>query len=428
MVFSPLLLLKKKNFLPFFLTQFFGAFNDNAYKLAMLTLISYHLSAVQAQSEHYQALAGALYILPFFLFSAVAGQLADKYDKATIARGVKSFEILLMAVGGYAFYHKSIILMMIVLAGMGVHSAFFGPIKYAILPDHLPREKLLTATALVEASTFLAIFLGTTLGSLVVYSSAEVSHAVFLINGTAILGLVASFFIPAAASKASNLKIDWRIWPSTREMLKGDFVNREILPVIFGISWFWLIGAVMLTKLPDYTHYVLKAQPSVFAFFLALFSLGIAAGSLTISYLLADKITLHLVPIAMGLLSLFALDLYLASPKVEMDIPLQSFTQFFANINHIRITFDFFFFSFCGGLIVVPLYTYLQVASEDRMRARTIATNNIFNALFMIIGSCLVMILLYFNVGISLVFLLLSILNTITAGVWIILYLIVRKR
>ena len=161
-------LLKERRFLPLFLTQFFGAFNDNAFKLAMLTMISYHLSHSQAQSEYYQALAGALFILPFFLFSATSGQLVDKYDKALMTRLVKVFEVILMIMGSFAFYQGNIFFMMLTLTGMGIHSAFFGPIKYAILPDHLPKQDILRATGLIEASTFLAILLGTTLGTLAI--------------------------------------------------------------------------------------------------------------------------------------------------------------------------------------------------------------------------------------------------------------------
>ena len=417
-------LLKKKAFLPLFLTQFFGAFNDNAFKLSILTLISYQLSTSQGESEHYQAIAGALFILPFFLFSATAGQLADKYDKALMSKWVKLFELLLMIIGGYALYQHHIFLMLATLTGMGIHSTFFGPIKYAILPDHLPRQELLAATSLIEASTFLAILLGTTLGTLAIGgSNSPVSYAIFLTNLVAILGLVSSFFIPPCPPKDSTLSVDWHLWHATKDMLKASLGNLRILPAILAISWFWLIGAVMLTKLPDYIHYVLRAGASVFAVFLALFSIGIALGSLTINRLLGGKITLSYVPLTMLLLSVFAIDLYWASPTGVTDSGLQSLRQFFSQLNQIRITLDFFLFSFSSGLFVVPLYTYLQIASEENRRARTIATNNIFNALFMVIGSIFVMLLLHFNVGITMVFLILAILNSLAAiGLWLLLY------
>lgn len=417
-------LLKKRTFLPLFLTQFFGAFNDNAFKLSMVTLISYHLSSSQTWSEYYQAIAGALFTLPFFLLSTTAGQLADKYDKAIMTRLVKALELLLMSIGGYALYQGSIPLMLIILTGMGIHSTFFGPIKYAILPDHLPREQLLTATALIEASTFIAILLGTTLGALSIGSAkTHVGMAVFITNLVAIFGFVASLFIPSAKSKLPDLKVDWHLWRSANTMIRDTMSNRRIFPAILAISWFWLIGAVMVTKLPDYTHYVLGASGSVFSIFLALFSIGIALGSMAINHILAGEITLRYVPLSMILLSVFATDLYFASPTIVIDeSSLLSLSQFFLKPSHIRIMADFFLFSFCGGLFSVPLYTFLQISSSDGSRARTLAANNILNALFMVTGMVFVMVLLHFNVGIATVFLILAVLNALAAlAMWIML-------
>lgn len=417
-------LLKKKTFLPLFLTQFFGAFNDNAFKLSMLTLISYHLSNTQAQSEKYQALSGALFTIPFFLFSATAGQLADKFDKAIMTRLVKLFEVVLICIGSFALYQGSIYLMLATLTGMGIHSTFFGPIKYAILPDHLPKDNLLKATGLIEASTFIAILLGTTLGALSIGSKrAHVGYAIFVINSLAILGLIASCFIPAAPSKVNALKLDWNVWRSTKMMLKEALGNFRVFSTILAISWFWLIGAVMLTKLPDYTHYVLGANTSVFAVFLALFSIGIALGSLSISYLLDEKITVAYVPLSMLLLSFFAVDLYWITPEVAETVALLSPLEFFISLANLRITIDFFLFSFCCGLFVVPLYTYLQISCCEGKRARTIAINNIMNALFMVVGTILVMVLLHFNVKIATVFLIMAILNAgVACMLWFLLH------
>ena len=419
-------LLRERVFLPLFLTQFFGAFNDNAFKLSILTLISYHLSAYQAQSEHYQALAGALFTLPFFLFSATAGQLADKYDKARLTRWVKGVEIVLMIIGSIALVQSSIILMMVTLAGMGIHSTFFGPIKYAILPDHLPRSKLLTATGLIEASTFLAILVGTILGTIAIGNTkAHIIYAVILINIAAVTGFVSSLYIPDAPPKTTTYKVDWHLWYVTRRMLGDVINNKNIYPAIFCISWFWLIGAIMLTKLPDYTHYVLHANTSVFALFLALFSIGIAVGSLTISKILKGAITLRYVPVAMLSLSIFAFDLYWATPEITVvkNTPLLSLSQYLSVGAYWRITLDFFLFSFGGGLFVVPLYTYLQISCDDNMRARTIAANNIYNALAMVIGSVLVMVMLKLKLAIAMVFLVMSIGNTLAALIiWFLLW------
>ncbi|KTD23363.1 2-acylglycerophosphoethanolamine acyltransferase [Legionella lansingensis] len=420
MGFPTAYLLKSRRFLPLFLTQFFGAFNDNAFKLAMLTLISYHVSTSSMQSEKYQAIAGALFTIPFFLFSATAGQLADKFDKARLAIAVKILEVILMIIGSFALYLQNVFLMMLTLTGMGIHSTFFGPIKYAILPNHLFRKELLGGTSLIEASTFLAILFGTTLGALTIGStSPHPGYAVALTNLVAWLGLASSIFIPKALPKVSELKIDWNVGRATIQMMKAAMTNHKVLPAIFTISWFWLLGTVILTKLPDYTHYVLKAQPTVFAFFLALFSIGIALGAISIGHLLAGKITLRYVPPCMLLLSFFGIDLYLASPKALTVDSLQSLIVFLSQLNSLRITADFFLFSVSAGLFIVPLYTYLQVVSDETLRARTIATNNIFNALFMIIGSAFVMFLIYLNMSIPMVFLILAILNALTAvGLW----------
>jgi MFS family permease len=418
-------LLKERTFLPLFLTQFFAAFNDNAFKLAMLTLISYHLAQSQTLSEHYQALAGALFIFPFFLFSATAGQLADKYDKAKMTRYVKVLELLLMIVGAFGLYQGSILLMMVTLAGMGIHSAFFGPIKYAILPDHLPRKDLLQATGLIEASTFMAILLGTTMGTLSIGSvEGHVYVAIVLTLLAAVAGLVASFFIPKAPSSLHDLDVDWHVWRATFAMIHSIWQEMNILIPILSLSWFWLIGAVILTKLPDFTHYVLGANTTVFALFLALFSIGIGVGSIVIGRLLSGRITLAYVPISMLALSGFIFDLYwTTNPLVSSTEPLVGLVVFFHTFAHWRIAFDLFMLAFSAGLFIVPLYTYLQIACDPKARARTIAANNIVNALFMVFGTVMVMVLLYFTVSIAHVFMILSILNALfVLGIWIMLW------
>lgn len=407
-------LLSERYYLPLFLTQFFGAFNDNAFKLAILTLISYQLSYSQQQSEFYQALAGGIFTVPFFIFSATAGQLADKYNKSIMIRWIKLWEVLLMILGGFGLYYRNIGLMMTILAGMGVHSTFFGPIKYSILPEHVPQKRLLGATALIEASTFIAILTGTVMGSLSV-GSKQVWMAILLTNGIAWAGFCSCWFIPSAPMSNPDLSIDWNLPRATWLMLKQIFNNRPVVPVILAISWFWLIGVVMLIKLPDYTHYVLKADQQVFAVFLALFSIGIALGALSISRLQRGTITLEYVALIMLLVSIFAFDLYQVSSDIETGNGLSNLKMFLSKFNHWRIMFDFFSFSFAGGMFVVPLYTYLQVHGLAGEKSRTIAANNIVNAIFMVFGSLLVMLLLKLDLSISGVFLTLAVLNCIAA-------------
>jgi len=409
-------LLKKRTFLPIFLTQFFGAFNDNAFKLAMLTLISYHLSASQDQSEQYQVMASALFIMPFFFLSAIAGQLADKFDKARMVRCIKTFEVFLMLIGGLGLYFGNIVLLMATLTGLGVHSTMFGPIKYAILPDHLPKSKLVGATALIESSTFLAILFGTIFGTLCIGGVGEGTRYAFLLTTLiAILGLLASCYIPPAPSKTMDLTVDWQVWRSTYRIMKEVHGMPKRRLVIYALSWYWLVGTVFLIKLPDYTNFVLHGDPSVFAVFLALFSIGVGSGSLTINRILRDGLSLRFVPYSMLLLSIFAVDLYIASPAVHDRAALYAVGSFFLYAQHVRLAADLFFIAFSGGLFAVPLYAYLQITSEASARARTIAANNIYNALFMVAGSLLVMCLLYFKLTITAVFLVIAILNALAA-------------
>ncbi|MFA6303346.1 MAG: MFS transporter [Legionella sp.] len=409
-------LLSDRRFLPLFFTQFFGAFNDNAFKLSMLTLISYRLSHTQAQSGYYQALAGALFILPFFLLSATSGQLVDKYDKAFLARLVKVFELLLMIVGSCALYFQSLPLLLLILTGMGIHSTFFGPIKYAILPDLLAKEDLLAATGLVEASTFIGILLGTTLGTLSIGTAASTPYAaMFMVLTAAFLGLVASLFIPSVASGCSSLRVNFNIFSATFLMLRQASKVPGILLVILSLSWFWLLGTVIVTKLPDYTHFVLGANPNVFALFLALFSIGIALGSITIKFILRGQNRLTMVPYAMFGCTVFTADLYWASPNVSLASSLQGITELLSGFNGWRLALDFFCLAICAGLYTVPLYTFLQVASQSENRARIIAANNIYNAFFMVLGTLWLMALVYWNFSIPQVFLLLALVNGMVA-------------
>lgn len=425
MSLNSLYLLKERRFLPLFITQFFGAFNDNAFKLAMLTLISYRLSTTQAQSEFYQAVASALFIIPFFIFSAVSGQCADKYDKALLTRLIKVFEVVLIIIGGIGLYNSSIFLMMITLTGMGIHSAFFGPIKYAILPDHLAQKELLVATGLIEGSTFLAILFGTTLGTISIGINNSIPYfAICITLIAAFIGLFASLFIPPAPSSSVDLKVDIQLWRATLSMLKQARKAPGLLMAILTISWFWLVGAVLLTKLPDYCHYVLGANTTVFALFLALFSIGIALGSLCINFILRGRITLTLVPAAMLAFTCFIFDIYWASPVTEVGDVLLTLSTFFTYFKHWRIAIDLFMLGFCGGLFVVPLYTYLQVTSPVESRGRTIAANNIYNSLAMVIGTGIVMLLLHFSISIPKVFFLFSILNALVA---VLLFFYLRK-
>ncbi len=414
-------LLGDRCYRPLFFTQFFGAFNDNAFKLAMLTLISFYLNQSEEASQFYQALSGTVFTIPFFLFSATAGQLADKFNKAIIARWIKVFECFLIAFGSFALYLGNIYLLMAILCGMGIHSTFFGPVKYAILPELLKQERLLAGTALIEASTFIAILLGTSLGALTV-GHESVFWAILLTNVVAWLGLLSSLYIPLDLHEAKTLSIDWHFFRATYQMLKQSLHQPLILAIILAISWFWLIGAVVMIKLPDYVRFVLIANNKVFALFLILFSIGIASGSLAINYFLKGKVTLKWVPLALLLMSVFAFDLYYLPPHTLRGAGsnhLQNLHQFVSALPNWRAIVDFFALCFCGGMYIVPCYTLLQTKSPISHRSRTIAANNILNAAFMVLGSLLVMLLLEINVSIQGVFLVLAICNLfVCASIW----------
>lgn len=273
----PFYLLKVQRFLPFFLTQFFGALNDNVFKLSVLTLIAFYLSDA-IQGPLYQALGAGLFTLPFFLFSASAGQLADKYDKAFLMRCIKCIEIAFMMLGSIGIYYKNIPGMMAVIFLMGLHSTFFGPLKYAILPEQLEHKELLAGNAFVEAGTFIAILIGTILGSVFIPQSnlflqSGLKWVCVTIISIAFLGALASFFIPSnqfLKQKNANLKIDWFFLSATRTVWCESKKHPYIYSSIIGISWFWFIGATLITEFPVYVKYTLGAEKNVFTFFFSI--------------------------------------------------------------------------------------------------------------------------------------------------------------
>lgn len=382
-------LLKKRKFLPLFITQFFGAFNDNAYKLAMLTLIGFQLVESEFKVQEYQSLGTAIFTLPFFLFSALAGEIADKYDKSRLIRIIKLFEIIFLVVGTIGLMNGHIAILMSTLFLMGLHSSFFGPIKYSILPDHLNRDEIIGGTALIEASTFIAILLGTLLGSLSIRSQFGIEVTSAMLLSFALIGWGSSFFIPSTKAASPQLKVNYNFLKSTWMIVRDLGRHRTIWVSVIGISWFWLVGAVILTELPAFTKFVLLSSNHIFSWFLALFSIGIAVGSLVVNRLLKGKIDAKYVPISLIGISIFLIDLFLASPKVPSVMPSQLLTlsEFLHHFSHWRISFDLFALSACGGVYIVPLYALLQDKSEQSHRSRNIAANNILNALFMVLGA-----------------------------------------
>ena len=383
-------LLRQRRFLPLFITQLLGALNDNVIKNAMVVLLTFQAAGWTTLTPGLLAnLAAGIFILPFFLFSATAGQLADKYDKAQLARLVKLLEILIVLVAGAGFMARRIEILFVALFLLGLHSTLFGPIKYAILPQHLRADELVSGNALVEAGTFIAILGGTLLGGLL----AAAPGATLWITLAGLLvasgGYFAARFIPVAVPPAPTLRVSRNPFTETWRNLAAARKNRPAFAAILGISWFWLYGALFLAQFPAYAKNILGGDETVVTLLLATFIIGIGAGSLLCARLSrhnpARSLALVL-PGSLGL-SVFAFDLYFASPAASTaGAPLSAWALL--HVSGIwRILADLTLLGLCGGLFSVPLYTLLQQRSSVDHRARMVAANNICNALFMVVGA-----------------------------------------
>ncbi|GAB1393624.1 hypothetical protein MASR1M60_17880 [Rhodocyclaceae bacterium] len=388
-------LLRTKRFLPLFVTQFLGALNDNVLKNALVVLLTFQAGQwTTLRPELLANLAAGLFILPFFLFSATAGQLADKYDKARLARQVKILEIAIVLVAGAGFVLHSLTVLMVSLLLLGLHSTLFGPLKYAILPQHLKEEELVGGNALIEAGTFVAILLGTLLGSLL--AGADEATGVIPLIGLAIAvaGYLASRSIPDAPAPVPDLVLNLNPLSETWRNIRFAKENRTVFPSILGISWFWLYGALFLTQFPAYAKNILGGGETTVTLLLAVFTLGIGIGSLLCARISAGRIEIGLVPLGSIGLTLFGLDLVFASPAAAHAVePLGALA-----LLHLpgtwRILADVALIGLFGGLFIVPLYALVQQRSSATHRARIIAANNIFNALFMVLGALSAVLLL----------------------------------
>lgn len=390
-------LLKQRRFLPFFSTQFLGAFNDNVFKNALLLLIAFH--AVQYSSTDTDILnniAAGLFILPFFLFSAIAGQFADKYEKSDVIRILKLIELATMACAAVAFYFQSLWGLLGVLFMMGTQSAFFGPVKYSIIPQYLAEDELVSGNALVEMGTFLAILLGTAGAGIVMQLDQATLWVSVLVCLLALLGCFASLWVPRVGAVAPTMRINLNPFTETVSILRYAYSNRTVFLAILGISWFWFLGASYLTQLPNYSIEILASQKSVVTLLLCVFSIGIGVGSLLCDKLSGHRIEIGLVPLGSLGLSLFGIDLYFASdfPAVES---LRSLGEFLALEGAIRVLVDMALIGVFGGFFIVPLYALVQHRSAPEHRARVIAANNVLNALLMVVAALTAIFLLGFG-------------------------------
>lgn len=387
-------LLSQRRFAPFFGVQFLGALNDNLFKNTMVILFAFKASS-EAESGFLTNLAAGLFILPFFLFSAVAGQLADKYEKSRIMRTIKAAEIGIMAVGAIGFFTGSTLLLFITLFLMGAHSAFFGPVKYSILPQHLKEEELMTGNALVEMGTFLAILIGTIAGGILAGSRniAAVSGGIL---GIALLGYAASRKIPSAPPVVPHLKLNWN--PFSQAVVLTRLIRKKeaLFNSILGISWFWFFGGTLLAQVPNFTKHMLHADEGVVTLLLSVFSLSIGVGAILCAKLSRGEIELGLVPIGAFGMTVFLADLaFIAYPPA--GAALMGVGALFDGPwagTGIRVMADLGLVGLSGSLFIVPLYALIQARADAESRSRVIAANNIFNALFMV-GSALITMALF---------------------------------
>jgi MFS family permease len=409
-------LLRERRYAPFFWTQFFGAANDNVFKNAFVVFVTFEAAGrLAVDAGMIVNLIGAVFILPFMLFSATSGQLADKYEKSRLIRAIKLLEIAIMTIGLAGFVLGSVALLFVALALLGIHSTLFGPVKYAILPQHLSDEELVGGNGLVEAGTFVAILLGTIAGGLVVAVKPDGARfAGALVIAIAVAGWLVSRRIPYTPAVAPQLVINWNPFTETWRNLVIARENSVVWRSMLGISWFWFYGAIYLAQLPAFTQRVLGGDEHVFTLLLALFSIGIGIGSLLCERLSGRRVEVGLVPLGSIGLSLFAVDLWLAARHMSAAAPA-GITAFIAVAAHWRVAIDIVLLGVFGGFYTVPLYALIQARSQPSHRARIIAANNILNALFIIASAAVAITFLSAGVSIPQLFLVVGIMNALVA-------------
>ncbi|PZO71868.1 MAG: MFS transporter [Pelagerythrobacter marensis] len=388
-------LLRTRRFAPLFVTQLLNAFNDNLFKNAMVLFVVYSIYNSEEAEGQFSAIASAVFILPFFVLSALAGQLADMRDKARIIRMVKAAEIGIMLVGaaglvmafeGIAVHSVAIPLMLTALFGMGVHSTFFGPIKYAILPQHLHPQEVLAGTGLVEAGTYIAILAGTILAGWI-----PVEWAAIGVVAVAVIGYVISRQVPPAPPEIAAEPLDFHILRSSIALIRNTAQDKRVFLAIMAISFFWTIGAVLFIQFPPLAKNVLTASKEVASVFLVIFSIGVAIGSISINALLKGTVSARYSPMSVIGMGLFVVAFYFVCrawiPHPEDG--LMNVRQFIAQPLAVPLLLSLLGVAVMGGMFVVPLYAFLTTFVEKSQAARTIAANNIVNSGAMTVGSLL---------------------------------------
>ena len=416
-------LFSQRRFLPFFVTQFLGALNDNLFKNALLVIVvSSAVAGSDSNTNFITNLAAGLFILPYFLFSTTAGQLADRYDKAMLIRRIKFAEIVLMLLGCFALWLGDVAWMLAILFALGVQSAFFGPIKYSIMPQHLGSNELLAGNAQVGMGTFTSILLGTLIGGWLVTADQGPIYVGALAVGFAIIGWLSSRQIPDAPSLSTEgeNKVGFNPFPVTAQNYRLARENPLVFHCILGISWFWLYGGAFLTQVPNFAVAVLHGHPTLISVLLAAFIVGVALGALLCHRFSRGNVEPGLVPLGGLGLSVFAIDLFFTSmsyqagnPVGETIMPLQFLTMG----TGMHIMLDLMFIGMFGGFLIVPLYSMIQERTSGDKRARVISINNIFNALYMVFGALLgIVFLSILGWTIPQFFLAIAVLNMLVLG------------
>ena len=401
-------LMREKRFLPFFCTQFLGALNDNVFKTALITMAVFHTADLTTLNGTAVAtLLPGIFILPFFLFSATAGQIADKYEKSQLIRLVKIFEVVLMLIAALGFLLHVFWLLVLALLMMGMHSTLFGPVKYAYLPQHLTEPELVGGNGMVEMGTFIAILLGQIIGAgLGMHEGGELGTGLSIVS-LALLGYFASKQIPSSPAAEPSLKINWNPITETGRNIAFIWKSQQIWLAIIGVSWFWFYGATLLAQFPVFAKDVLHGDESIFILLLAIFSVGVGVGSLLCEKLSKGIVEIGLVPIgAMGMMA-FGVDLYTASASGIVDW---------------RLLADIGLIGFFGGVYIVPLYALIQSRAQKTHQSRVIAANNILNALFMVISAVFAMEIFKLGLNIPQLFLITALMNAL-----VIIYLCLRQ-
>ncbi|MBK7261686.1 MAG: MFS transporter [Rubrivivax sp.] len=408
-------LLSQRRFAPFFWVQFLGAGNDNLFKFAFTVMVTYQLHVSWLPPESAGLVIGALFILPFLLFSATSGQLADKLDKAVLIRFVKTLEIGIMLLAGWGFIAHNVPALLLCVALMGLHSTLFGPVKFAYLPQHLSERELTGGNGMVEMGTFVAILLGNVAGGLMIaIPETGARDTAWACVALAVLGRVLAQAVPVSAPTDPTLKINWNPFSETWRNLLLARQNVVVFRSLLGISWMWFFGAVFLSQFPSFARNVLHGNEQVASLLLVVFSIGIGTGALLCEMLSRRHVEIGLVPLGAIGMSVFSIDLYFASRALPPALGL-SLSQFIDQAAHWRVMADLALLSLFAGIYSVPMYALIQLRSQPTHRARIIAANNILNALFMIVSSIGVGLLLGLHFTIPQVFLIVGLLNAVVA-------------